>query len=141
MIEIVASGIARDEAGKVSRKTAVDGFVPVHAARQPKAATGAVFFVGAADPGCACRLLNDHADAEVPFNTLRREVLTPFEKTLRLLFDLSGELRVRGAWLEGTWRATPSRGRRVVTLAALLKDVRAARLEDDLEYQVCSHAA
>jgi hypothetical protein len=79
--------------------------------------------------------------ASPSINTLRPEVLAPFESTVRLLFELSGELRVRGAWLEGGWSAAPRHGARVVTLDALLKEIRAGRLEDDLEYYVRSHAA
>jgi hypothetical protein len=133
LIEVEAADVPPRAAGELTRAAAEAGVLPLRAQRAPRGATASRYLVG---NGCACELLGDTADWGAPFYALDPARAPDLARTLEFLHGQSPRLRVRAVWAEGALAAHPPADARRVGLAALLADVRAGRMANNLVYEL-----
>jgi hypothetical protein len=140
LIEITLPGVAREQAGRLSREAARRDLLELQAQRVPKDQTGARYFLGAPGEGCACSLLGDNADWNEPFFELDEKALPKLRETLEFIAEHAGAtgFTLRAAWLDGAWEDAPKGPVRRAKLQGLLADVAAARIAANVTYQISS---
>ena len=133
LIEVEAIDVPPRAAGELTRDAAEAGVLRLQAQRAPRGAVTSRYLVG---DGCACALLGDNADWDAPFYALDPARGADLARTLQFLHSRSPRLRVRAVWAEGALSSHPPAGARRANLAALLADVRAGRLANNLVYDL-----
>jgi hypothetical protein len=133
LIDVEAIDVPPRTAGELTRDAAATGVLRLQAQRAPRGATTSRYLVG---DGCACALLADNADWDAPFYALDSARCADLARTLEFLHGRSRRLRVRAVWAEGALSAHPPAGTTQASLAALLSDVRAGRIANNVVYDL-----
>jgi hypothetical protein len=142
-MEILMPGIPRSDAGVLSREAAGHGLLELSAQRQAKNAVGSRFLLSEPSQGCACSLLGENADWGLAYYELNPARSTALEATLRFLATKAGPpgFAFRAAWLDGAFEDAATAAVRAVRLTDLLSDVRAARIGNNVRYEISQAAA
>jgi hypothetical protein len=143
LIEILMPGVPRTEAGTLSREAARQGLLELSAQHQPRNAVGSRFLLSQPNQGCACSLLGENADWGRVYYELDPAHTPALEATLRFLATKAGlpGFALRAAWLDGAFEDAATATVRSARLADLLDDVRAARIGNNVRYEISEAAA
>jgi hypothetical protein len=143
LIEVLMPGVPRTEAGSLSREAAGLRLLELSAQRQSRAAVGSRFLLSEPRQGCACSLLGENADWGLAYYELNPVRTAALEATLRFLAAKAGAsgFALRAAWLDGAFEDATAATVRTVRLADLLTDVRAARIGNNVRYEISEAAA
>jgi hypothetical protein len=143
LIEVLMPGVPPTEAGSLSREAASLGLLELSAQRQVRTATGSRFLLSEPRQGCACSLLGENADWGLAYYELDPARIAALEATLRFLASKAGPpgFAIRAAWLDGAFEDATTAAVRTARLADLLTDVRAARIGNNVRYEISEAAA
>jgi hypothetical protein len=143
LIEILMPGVPRTEAGSLSREAARQGLLEMSAQRQSRDAAGSRFLLSEPRQGCACSLLGENADWGLAYYELNPARTAALEATLRFLGSKAGPagFAIRAAWLDGVFEEAATATVRRARLVDLLAEVRAARIGNNVRYEIAETAA
>ncbi|MCI0431053.1 MAG: hypothetical protein L0210_10985 [Rhodospirillales bacterium] len=138
MIEISIPAWRRDKADDLTKELRRLGVFELRAQRQSKDATGAKFFLSEPGQGCACSLLSEDADWDLPIHRLDPGKCEGLERTLRIVAQRAGAsgFALEAAWLDGAWATRAKSDRVRMRMEALLQDIRQARLRNGAIYEI-----
>lgn len=143
LIEVLVPGLSGAAAGQLTREVAGAGLLELHAQRQPRGASGALFLVSEPRQDCACSLSADDADWDAPHYTLRPDAAERLARTLEFLLARAGPdgLAVRAAWVDDARQPLAQTATPPVAVSALLADLRRARIANSRVYRISGPAA
>ena len=143
LIEILMPGVPRTEAGLVSRDAAKQGLLELSAQRQARIAVGSRFLLSEPRQGCACSLLGQNADWGLAYYELNPGRTAVLEATLQFLASRAGPsgFALRAAWLDGAFEDAATATVRPARLGDVLAEVRAARIGNNVRYEISEAAA
>jgi len=113
------------------------------AQRDSRIAAGSRFLLTEPRQGCACSLLGENADWDLPHYDLDPAHSAVLESTLRFVAAHAGPsgFALRAAWLDGAFENAKTASVRAVQLTDLINDVRAAKIANNVRYEVSGTAA
>ena len=137
LIEIDMPGVPREAAGDVTRAIGRQGLLALRAQRTPKGHAGARFLLETGE-GCACGLLADNADWDVPAYRLASDSMPQLERLLAEVTSAAGAqgFHLRAVWVTGGLDGIPARAERSVRWTELRQEVRGAQIGSNVRYHV-----